>query len=353
MRKSLPLLAAAALGLAAIAQPASAQDLTTATFGGTTIWAGGGVQFLTLPDMKFTGRLDGNGNFRRQKNLEGDWLDAGPAAAGGIETALGFWGNARVTGTLKGFWAGVETDDHTSCRGPVCVVIDPTGAVTISGPPVLKTKADREADYWGGQFELKFARAEAVEVRPNLYRNDYFIVGADVRGIDQDTKLRGHFAGDPIYTYKETLDTTYYGAYIGLGGEYAIPLISGIGSGLGLRTFISGRAGLYAAETDYDGSFTSFVRPFDSTLELTRDTKDADELAFIGSISLETRKQIGPRSSLSLWTDYEFISSVPKMNYINANHATRIEDEAIFASRTMIRLNIGLGPTQLYEEPLR
>jgi hypothetical protein len=69
---------------------------------------------------------------------------------------------------------------------------------------------------------------------------------------------------------------------------------------------------------------------------------------FIGTVSLETRKQIGPRTSLSLWTDYEYISSVPKMHYADDNRSTRIDDEGIFASRTMLRLNIGLGSQQLY-----
>jgi hypothetical protein len=32
---------------------------------------------------------------------------------------------------------------------------------------------------------------------------------------------------------------------------------------------------------------------------------------------------------------------------------TQIDDEGLFASRTMLRLNIGLGSQQLYEEPLR
>jgi len=75
-------------------------------------------------------------------------------------------------------------------------------------------------------------------------------------------------------------------------------------------------------------------------------------VAFIGTVSLETRKQLGARTSLSLWTDYEFISSVPKMQYANGNRPTRIDDESVFASRTMLRLNIGFGPSQLYEEPV-
>ena len=59
------------------------------------------------------------------------------------------------------------------------------------------------------------------------------------------------------------------------------------------------------------------------------------------------------RTSLSLWTDYEYISSVPQMRYADANHPTRISNDDVFASRTMLRLNIGLGSSQLYEEPLK
>jgi hypothetical protein len=356
MRRSLSLLAATLFsGVVALAQPAAAQDdglagpdFTTATFGGTTIWVGGGVQFLSLPDIRFIGKGE-PGNFRRQRNSESDWLDFGWATGGGIETALGYWGNARVTGAVKGFWANLETDDRTACRNTDCVIVDPTGTEIGFGPPTLVTKTDRDVDYWGGQIEFKLAGAEPVQVRPNLYRNDFFLVGADIRGIDQENNLRGHFGGEPIYTYKETLDTTYYGGYVGFGGEYTIPVIGNVGNGFGLRTFISGRAGLYSADTDYDGRFAFQFIPFDSRLK-----KSDDELAFIGSISLETRKQIGPRSSLSLWTDYEYISSVPKLHYADgAGRPTRIEDDGVFASRTMIRLNIGLGPTQLYEEPLR
>jgi hypothetical protein len=327
--------------MAAMAPAAQAQDMNTATFGGTTIWVGGGVQFLSLPDIKFTQK-----GGRRQKNSEGDWLDFGGAVGGGFETALGFWGGYRVTGGIKGFWADVETDDRKGCNGGPCTVIDPTGAFTNT-TGTLSTKTDREADYWGGSAELKFGRAEPVHVKPNLYRNDYFIIGADVRGLDQDNTL--HSSTGTVFSYKETLDTTYYGGYIGLGGEYSFGFLTGGGlyDRLGLRTFIAGRAGLYSADTDYDGRFTS--GSFGSKL-----SKSNDDLAFIGTVSLETRKQIGQRTSLSLWTDYEYISLVPKMRYANGNGSpTQIDDEGLFASRTMLRLNIGLGASQLYDEPLK
>lgn len=345
MRKSIRLLATA-LGVAAFAPVANAQDMTTATAGGTTIWIGGGVQFLSLPDIKFTEQ-----NGRKQKDSESDWLDFGGAAGGGIETALGMWGSSRVTGSVKGFWANVETDDHKRCNGggSSCVVFDPASGHSFSSG-TLNTKTNRDVDYWGGQAELKFGRAEPVYEKPNFYRNDYFIVGADVRGIDQDNTL--HSSVGKAFSYKESLDTTYVGGYIGFGGEYSFGFIPGVKNvgglydRLGLRTFISGRAGLYNADTDYDGRFTS--GSFGSKL-----SKSTDDLAFIGTVSLETRKQIGMRTSLSLWTDYEYISSVPKMRYADDNHPTRIDDEGVFASRTMLRLNIGLGSAQLYEEPLK
>ena len=346
MRISICLLAATAIGVGVFAPAARAQDMTTATFNGTTIWVGGGVQFLSLPDIKFTEH-----NGRKQKNSESDWLDFGPAVGGGIETALGMWGSSRVTGTVKGFWANIETDDRKNCNGgPTdCVVVDPgTGASFISS--TLSTKTNREADYWGGQAELKFGRAEPVYEKPNFYRNDYFIIGADVRGIDQDNTLRSSVG--TVFSYTESLDTTYAGGYIGLGGEYSFGFIPGVKNvgglydRLGLRTFVSARAGLYNADTDYNGRFTG---PGNTQLR-----SSTDDLAFIGTISLETRKQIGMRTSLSLWTDYEYISLVPKLRYASEDgRPTVLDDEGVFASRTMLRLNIGLGSAQLYEEPLK
>jgi hypothetical protein len=344
MRTSICLLAATAIGVGVFAPAARAQDMTTVTFNGTTIWVGGGVQFLSLPDIRFTQQ-----NGRKQKNSESDWLDFGGAVGGGIETSLGMWGNSRVTGTVKGFFANIETDDRKNCRGS-CVVFDPATGLGSVATTSLNTKTNREADYWGGQAELKFGRAEPVHEKPNLYRNDYFIIGADVRGIDQDNTLRSSVG--TAFSYTESLDTTYAGGYIGLGGEYSFGFIPGVKNvgglydRLGLRTFVSARAGLYNADTDYDGRFTSGA--IGSKLSAS-----TDEIAFIGTISLETRKQIGMRTSLSLWTDYEYISSVPQLRYADANRPTQIDDEGVFASRTMLRLNIGLGSEQLYDEPLK
>ena len=69
MRRSIRWLAAAALATGAHLASAHAQDMTTATVNGTTIWVGGGVQFLWLPDIE----TEKSGH--RQTNSESDWLD--------------------------------------------------------------------------------------------------------------------------------------------------------------------------------------------------------------------------------------------------------------------------------------
>jgi hypothetical protein len=343
------------LGAVSVAQPAAAQDdFTSATYGGTRVWVGGGVQFLSLPDIKFIGKGSSPTDMRRQRNSESDWLDFGGATGGGFETALGYWGGMRVSGTIKGFWAEVETDNRSGCKNQTCFIFDPAdGTDFIFGPPTLVTHTSRDASYWGAEAELKFASGKPTEVKPTVYRNDYFIAGFGVRGIDQDNKLRGKFEGDPVYTYSETLDTTYVGGYVGFGGEYSFGFIPGVKSvggfydRLGLRTFLNATAGLYNAETDYSGRFASGSAVIGPGIN-SRLSKSNDDLAFIGTISLETRKQIGARTSLSLWTDYEYISSVPQMQYADTDRPTRFGDDDVFASRTMLRLNIGLGSQQLY-----
>ncbi len=41
------------------------------------------------------------------------------------------------------------------------------------------------------------------------------------------------------------------------------------------------------------------------------------------------------------------------MQYAKYDGTTRISDDDAFATRTMLRLNIGLGSQQLYQEPLK
>ena len=84
-------------------------------------------------------------------------------------------------------------------------------------------------------------------------------------------------------------------------------------------------------------------------------------MAFIGGLTLETRKRIGRRATLSLKSDYEYYSYVPDMNYndtingnvlLGPNVGTTIGDSDAYAMRTSLRLTIKLGPREIME-PLK
>lgn len=129
---------------------------------------------------------------------------------------------------------------------------------------------------------------------------------------------------------------------------------------MGLRSLISLRAGVYDASTDYSGRFTP---DGGSTTHLGLSD---DQVAFIGAASFETRKQLGPRTSLSLVTDYEYYSFAPQMKYVDADvtpgiafaggvRKTHISDDDAFEVRTTLRLNVALGalPPPTYNQPLK
>jgi hypothetical protein len=197
-----------------------------------------------------------------------------------------------------------------------------------------------------------------------LFRLAYAGIGGDVRVIHQDNRLS--LSGDgPDINYSETLDTTYAGAFLSVGGEYNVLGYLGVGGSWGIRSLLSLRGGVYNASSDYTGRF----RVSGTT---TRLGLDDDQVAFIGAASFETRKQFGPRTSLSLVSDYEWYSSAPKMKYVNADRGgcsdfpggpiidcpgtvnrTHISDDDAFEVRTTLRLNIGLGSPQLYAEPIK
>jgi hypothetical protein len=245
----------------------------------------------------------------------------------------------------------------TNSATSFCGAFDPTGevfvtpAIPFGGPlPSIVTKTDRDTDYWGGQASIIIGNPRPTAVKPNVYRNDFFLFGFDVRGLDQENRIRSHDQAGELFRYNETLDTTYYGGFVGFSGEYSFGFIPGLKSvggiydRLGIRTFITVKGGLYNADTEYSGRFDT-PGVFSSHL-----SESNDELAFIGNISLEARKQVGRRTSLSIWTDYEYISSVPQMRYANGTHETRIDDDDVFATRTTFRVNIGLGPDHLYAD---
>jgi hypothetical protein len=339
--------------------------------GGTTITLGGGLQQLALPDMNFTFKTDTDGTaVKRQTN--GTLDNVGGAFAGSIETPFGYWGGIPVTGVASGFFANVDNNTRRKCISSQDLecgaenIIDNTHQVDSFGFNQFKTNTDRNVDYWGAGGEARFGRlAEPVpDTGGYLFRFAYFGIGGDVRGIEQDNRLRLTGEGFSVNSlrYNESLDATYAGAYLSLGGEYNILGYLGVGNSWGLRSAINLRAGIYDASTDYSGAFTP------DGASTTRLGLSKDQVAFIGAVSFETRKQLRPRTSLSLVTDYEYYSYAPQMKYVDADAVpghtfpggvtkTNIADSDAFEVRTTLRLNIALGAapaaTPVYGEPLK
>ncbi len=377
MNKIVSLLTGVALTAWAVSvSAASAQDMTrsvpypvdSVTSGRTIVELGGGVQHLDLPDINFTFLTDKNGKaVSKQKNGELD--DYGGVLSGSVYVPIRRSGGTPVTFVISGFFANVDNTRRTNCSSTKS--LDCTVENIVDNPNQLDswtfdgftTITDREADFWGASTEVAFGRDRPKRPRYEggyLFDVYHFGIGADVRGIDQDNRIRIYpdGQGDAI-RYNETLDTTYYGGYLSVTGEYNILGFFGIGGSWGIRSFATFRAGLYGADTDYTGRFDQTGNP------TTRLGLSDNEAAFIGSASFETRKQFGGRTSLSLLTDYEYYSYVPRMRYADADQTgnnnfagnishTFIDDDDTLAIRSQIRFNIGLGPDALYDEtPLK
>jgi hypothetical protein len=263
-----------------------------------------------------------------------------------------------VTGVVSGFFANVTDTDRKGCISTGSLgctaenIVDNPNQLDSFGFEQFRTNTKRDVDYWGVGGEARFGKG--TEPIPDqggyLFRFAYVGIGADVRGIDQNNRLnlRGDgFDLDEI-KYTESLDTTYWGGFLSIGGEYNILGYLGMGGSWGLRSLISLRAGLYDANTDYSGRFTP-----DGAAATHLGLSD-DKVAFIGAATFETRKQLGPRTSLSLVTDYEYYSFAPQMKYVDADvtpgttfegnvNKTHISDDDAFEVRTTLRLNIALG----------
>ena len=105
----------------------------------------------------------------------------------------------------------------------------------VSGSLLVDSK--RDVDYWGIALESK---------KTLLPTSRYLAWGLDVRGIYQDlnSTMAGAWIGPFVDTYKERLNTTYYGAYLAWGGYYSPSLFKT----WGLESSFRLQGGVYYAE---------------------------------------------------------------------------------------------------------
>ena len=391
MKRSGRFIAGFALASFMFAAPLSAQDPIegegSMQVGNATVTVGAGAAILTLPDVPSLITLNvGAGGGRPNPFISGfkfsdDFGDEiGWNVNGSIEVPMG----ANKTISLSGFWANIDDEDSARCDDPggtlSCfwfeLVDDPAvrnGFSATGNRESVISKAEREVDQWGVSLEVKQQLNSGAMGVTQAPPRHFLAVGADVRGIDQDLDANliviveePRVAGA---TYTEDLDTHYYGAYAAWGGDFPRLLIGGLWERWGLHSTFQLRGGIYYADTDYDGRIVDQQPADDFNISSALSLSD-DKVAFIGGLVMETSKRIGRRATLSLRSEYEYYSYVPRMAYNQLDIAldvapipdgvagaggqvgTVINDDDAFSMRTSLRLTIKLGPDSVME-PLK
>ena len=373
MQSSGHITAGTVLSLLLFNAPVAAQESGSMTVGNVTVSVGVGAQMLDLPDIQYLVATDVavNTAFLGKNDDSADFFDEyGWNIDGSISVPVTDAMSQYQSISLKGFFAKIDDDDKASCTGTAGVnncalfnIVDIPGTTTFATSGVgesFVSNTSREVDHWGLSLEFKqqIAGEEAYREPGTVSNMGYLALGADIRSIDQGLDMRVTHTSVPInFRYKEDLETRYYGVYAAWGGDYTLPLISQLVSGLGLQSSFMFRGGVYYADTDFSG--TSSLpgglggAVLDGTLNLSN-----DDVAFIGGLMLETRKQINSRAAFSLKGGYEYYSYVPKMTYntfddadplgITGTPAALGDDDASSLSASL-HLTINLGPDSVFD----
>ena len=355
MKTSINAVAGLVLMALVFAAPAvQAQDSGSTTIGKTTITVGSGVTFLSLPDAEsMVTRGPNNGLIRfpvyETYEFSDDFEETGWNVNGSVAVPVDW-----MTFSLNGFWARFKNRDSFLAvpqAGEVVVIaplVDNPAIQQVQGdipPGYIRADAEREVDQWGGALEMKWGLDTS-------FADWNLAVGIDVRGIYQelDADMFGTWATGYVVSYREDLDTTYSGAYLAWGGDYA-PFLS---ESWDLEAMFLLRGGVYYAYTKYEGDLTNSGNIIfgggDPTSSLSLSSDDA---AFIGGITLGVRKRLGTRAILSLEGGYEYYSFVPRMDYNTADQGpfsvtagrefgTSIESDDGYSLSGVLRLTIEL-----------
>lgn len=315
------------------------------------------VKFAAITNFLVTEVLDHQSNEDGRLN--------GYKLTGGVS---GLWshygGNWLVTAGLKGFYSRYEDDEQTRCvytANTDCAffpLVDPRPDGSSNGDGSGGNFADwltdvsRKVVYWGGGIEFDFSRnAPQVyslkdEPAPPVAEPFQWFVGLSVRQLNQDVSLysvdRGPSA-DPV-TLNDDLNTGYYGGYAGFSSSKEI--------GYGMRLKLAGEAGLYYAQTDYQGAYTATASLGDDSAVASSVSLSDDAPALIGLLHLLLERDFG-QTTLGLFGEAEWLSYVPKVLYndtdlnggvpfdvIGSQNGTQLGEGSAFTYTVGARLSI-------------
>jgi hypothetical protein len=205
------------------------QDMGTMMVGETVISVGGGLAYLTLPDTHFTFRYKNGGNFDTISKQKNDAFDEyGGGFSGSAATPLGWALGMPWIGAVHGYWSSIDDSNHNrrvTTNSSTCAaadIVDTPGLSTVSTSGTLFSHTERDVDSWGVALELTTPNPRPM-ILPGIMKSTHWGAAFDVRGLDQDLHIKGSTGGvGELFNYKETLDTTYYGGYFTIGGEYSL-----------------------------------------------------------------------------------------------------------------------------------
>jgi len=280
-----------------------------------------GYSFLKLPNINLVTITGGTWGDRALGQFSGN---DGSMNGGRLDLRLGRFAEVKLPDgylaslSFSGFYAG-----FTGVTGSHCMYTATTDCQIVSLLDYSSTQADntgpfgdlhittsRNTDYFGFAVDAKLSGPAVNEILTP------FRIGLAARSLDEGSKL---VSVDPLVsipaTYKEALNTQYYGVF--LGGDVKHDL--GDGWMLGLDA----TAGIYYATSQYQGRYFGYT-PIMGTgymQEFAQVDGNLDRQSFIGSMRLDISRQLS-WGTVGLFGAGEYISYVPRVAYNNNDQAS-------------------------------
>lgn len=321
-----------------------------------------GYSWLVMPEMRMTTVV--GGEFLDEALFQ---LEDHDGKFEGLRTDLTFRDFAEHTFSngqwmafsLSGFFSYYDATDRSACDFTVttdCVFVnivdfDPDEENNTGPFGQLRTTTDREVRYWGVSVAGQPGTQTAVSLKdttPETSKSP-FKFGLAFKALQERKDLLSIDISvpDPV-DYGEDLDTYYYGGFIGI--DHALRL----STEWALR--LDAEAGLYLADTSYEGRYRGFVPIGGDEFVLEQGSLNLDDRdhAFIGSARLELQRALS-WGTISLYGEAEYLSHVPSVAYNNDDEAggspfgiigtqvgTEIDSDEAYNFTTGIKLSVPL-----------
>jgi len=287
-----------------------------------------GYSSFSLPDIKMATVVGGaffDRAVRQMTNGDGD--------LGGVRTDLRLANFAeaatldggRLSLTVSGFYANYQNTTNSHCAYGLTTdcaivnIVDFNRAQENNTGPFgdLNVVTDRNVNYYGLAIDTRLGAGAQASLKdgPGIPEYSPFKAGLAMRGLDETAKLTSidPLVSDPV-KYKETLNTHYYGGFVGIEEKKAL--------GEGWALSLDATAGLYYTDTQFQGRYSGYTPTFGVgyVQESGSVTSNLDKGSFIGTLRIGLNQNIG-WGSVGVFGQGEYLSYVPRIAYNNNDQA--------------------------------